>query len=452
MNSVTRVPTLATPGELDVLQLILGVWRRRAFVFAIACVFAILGAGYSLTVTPIYEASTSLRPVALDQLDALNRSQIYSLPPDAALKRVGAALASYNVRLDFFRSRPDLINVFQSESESLEQAFENFNRNTLSLLQPDSKSTVELLSNYVGLKIIYEDEINGAAVLNDFVDYAVERERLQLANELKVIKLNRLSEINSKLDAAFSEYQTGKESRMARLEENDAIKRAELNDELRALRVQLKLRREARLAQLAEAIDIAKSLGLRKPSTPSLMADGAGGGNVIRTEVNNQQAPLYFLGTEVLEAERNTLRKRTSDDFAEPRIAQIRKELILLSTNRKIQALKERASDSAFLEGIESLRVERGRLQNIDTDLNGLQLVSVDQRAVPSTRPIKPQKIQIVLIAFVFGLVVGVIAAFLRTAFREYFRNVCPLEIDGAVQRVPAEDLQIESGRLAEVR
>lgn len=423
-------------GEIDVFRLVRSVWRRRVLVVGIAFLCALIGASYAYLVTPIYEASTILRPVAKNQLDALNRSKIYSLPPTEALKRVGAALDSYSARLEFFRSRPDLISAFQNTGESLEEAFEDFNRNTLTLVQPDPKKA-NLLSAYIGLRMRYEKGVDGPVILNDFVDYAIERERIQLSRDLQIIFENRLAEVDTKLNAAVAEYQASKESRIARLEEADAVKRAVLNDELKALRVQLKLRREARLSQLDEAIGIAKSLGLKKPSTPSLMADEVvGGGNVIRTEVNSQQAPLYFLGTEVLEAERNALRRRASDDFVEPRIAQIRKELVMLSTNRKVQMLKARENEAAFLEGIEALRVERARLLGIDTKLEGLSLVSIDQRAVATSKPLKPNKALIVILALTAGLIIGLVIALLRGAFKDHLRQARILEIEDSTRCV----------------
>lgn len=441
MSSVTRVPTLSDPGEIDLFKLAHGVWRRRVFIVGMACLSTLLGSSYAYFVTPIFEASSLLRPVALNQLDALNRSQIYTLPPDEALKRVGAALDSYNTRLDFFRSRADLVGAFQSDGKNLEQAFEDFNKNTLSVLQPDPKKT-DLFSSYVGLKMRYEKGIEGASILNDFVDYAVEQERIQLSNDLQIIQTNRLSEVDARLTAAVAEHQLGKEGRIARLEEADAIRRAELDDELKALRVQLRLGRDARLAQLEEAIGIARSLGLKKPSTPALMADeGTGPSNIVRTEINSQQAPLYFLGTDVLEAEQKALRRRTSDDFVEPRIAQIRKELIMLSTNRKVEVLKARESETAFLEGIEALRVERGRLERIDTSLHNLKLVSIDQRAVTSTEPVKPRKMLIVFGAFCAGLIFGILLALLRGAFKDHLRQTRVLEIEGSAKRVSATEL-----------
>jgi len=452
MNSVARVPSTATSGEINLFSVLRTVWRRRALIAVVASVCALVGVTVAYTITPIYETSTTLRPVALNQLDALNRSKIYTLPPVEALKRVGAALDSYNARLDFFRSRPDLIDAFQDEGQTVEQAFEDFNSSALSVMQADPKKT-DLLSDFIGLKMRYEKGVDGAAILNDFVDFAVERERVQLSKDMQVILSNRLIEVDEKLQSAMSEYQAGNESRIARLEENDAIKRAQLDDELKALRVQLKLRREARVAELDEAIGVARNLGLKKPSTPSLMADEGGGGNVIRTEVNGRPVPLYFMGTEVLEAERVALRKRTSDDFVEPRIGQIRKELILLSTNRKVQAIKSRANEQAFLEGIEGLRVERKRLQAVDTQLKGLRLVTTDQRAVASNKPVKPRKVLIVVLGLVGGILLGIVLALLRDAFKDHLRQLRVIDIQRPANRLLADDLQMQNNdRLAEAQ
>ncbi|PSS47919.1 chain-length determining protein [Pseudomonas sp. BBP2017] len=437
VTSVSRVSSVHhAQDEIDLFNILQSLWRRKALIGSVGILCAVLGAVYAYLVTPVYEVNTVLRPVALNDLDLLNRSKIYNLPPEKALKRVGAALDSYDTRWNFFRSRPELIEAYSSIGGTPEQAFSNFNHDALKVVQPDPKKT-ELLSAYIGVKMRYEKGLDGAAILNDFVTYAVERERLQLTEDLQVIIGNRLAEIDANLKSAVSEYEAKKQSRIARLVEEDDIKRAQLQDELKALRVQLKMRREARLAQLDEAITIARSLGLKRPSTPSAMADESlGNANVIRTEVNSQQIPLYFLGADVLEAERNTLRKRSSDDFTEPRVAQIRKELMLLASNRQVESLKARKNEAVFLEGIESLRVERMRLQGIDTDMKQLRLVSIDQQAVAPNRPIKPRKVLIVAFALAGGLLLGAIIALTRGMFKSRLRQMRTLEIEGSAERV----------------
>ncbi|WP_240326866.1 Wzz/FepE/Etk N-terminal domain-containing protein [Pseudomonas parafulva] len=448
MNIDSRGAYASASSEIDLAAIFRTLWRRRLLIIAVAGACALVGLALAFIVPPVYEVSTTLRPVELNQLDALNRSKIYTLPPSEALKRVGARLDSYDARLAFFRSRPDLIAAYRDEGQSTEQAFQEFNNTALTLAVADAKKA-DLLSEFVALKMRYEKTVDGAAVLNDFVDYAVERERLQLSRDMQIILANRLVEVNAKLDSALSEYRAGNEGRIARLEEDDAVKRAQLNDELKALRVQLKLQREARLAELDEAIAIATSLGLKKPSTPSRMAEEtAGNGNIINTEVNGRPAPLYFMGTDVLLAERAALRKRTSDDFVEPRIGQIRKELILLSNNRSVEAIKSRGNDQAFLEGIEALRVERARLQAIDTKLQGLSLVSVDQRAVASNKPIKPRKGIWVGVGLIIGLLIGVVAVLMRAAMSNPPRQAQTLHVTATPSPVLPDELGRRNGVL----
>lgn len=411
VTSITRVPSVVAHDEIDLFAMMQSIWKQKKLIAATALLVSAIAGAYAFLATPEYEVSTLLRPVALNDLDALNRTEVYSLPPGKALVRVGATLDSYDARLSYFRANPKLFEAFGKAGQSPEQVFDEFNRDSLKLVQPDSKKA-DLLSAYIGLQMRYPKGVEGHEIVNGFLQYAIENERKQIADDLKVIISNRLSEVDTKLDAARAAYDADKEGKIAALLEADNLKRAQLQDELKALRVQLKVRREDRIAQLDEAISIARSLGLKKPSTPSSMAsEGEAGGNIIRTEVNNQQIPLYFMGTDALEAERKTLRQRTSDDFVDPRVAQIRKELLLLNTNRQVEVLKQRENEEVFMSGIESLRAERARLLSIDTDMSRLSLVNIDRLAFEPVDPIWPQKTLIIGVGLILGCLFGVVLA-----------------------------------------
>ena len=420
VNSITRVPSVVAHDEIDLFAMMQSIWKQKKLIAATSLFVGAIASAYAFLATPVYEVSTLLRPAALNDLDALNRTEVYSLPPGKALVRVGAALDSYDTRLSYFRANPKLFEAFGKAGQSPEQVFEEFNRDSLKLVQPDPRKA-DLLSAYIGLQMRYPKGVEGDEILNGFVQYAIENERKKIADDLKVIINNRLSEVDTKLSAARAAYDAEKEGKIAALLEADNLKRAQLNDELKALRVQLKVRREDRIAQLDEAISIARSLGLKKPSTPSSMAsEGESGSNIIRTEVNNQQIPLYFMGTDALEAERKALRQRTSDDFVDPRVAEIRKDLMLLSTNRKVQVLGLRENEEVFLGGVEPLRAERMRLASINTDIRDLSLVSVDRLALEPFSPVKPQKVLIVGSALIIGGVLGIFFAIIRHALIRY--------------------------------
>ncbi|RMT93755.1 hypothetical protein ALP39_200183 [Pseudomonas marginalis pv. marginalis] len=378
----------------------------------------LIAASYAFLATPKYEISAVLRPAAINDLDALNRSEVYQLSPADALLKVGASLESYDTRLAFFRANQNLFQKFVRPGQTLEQSFEAFNRDSINLTMPDSDKKTSL-NAYVKLHMTYPKGIDGVAIMNGFVDYAISNEREQIAADVNVIVKNRLNEIKGKFDSARFNYNVDKEAKIALLREVDSLKRAQLQDELKALRTQLKALRNDRIDQLKEAIGIAKSLGIQKPTTPSLFGESvnAGGGSVVRTEVNNQQVPLYFMGVEALKAELVALDQRRSDDFTDPRVSQIAKELQLLASNREIEVLSARKNEDVFLAGVQPLRAELARLSNLNTDMAGLKLVTVDQQALEPLAPVSPNRILIIALGLFAGLVLGICIALSRLIF-----------------------------------
>ncbi|MEG0636236.1 MAG: GNVR domain-containing protein [Pseudomonas sp.] len=392
-------------------SLFAGILSRWKLIAASALVFAGLAASYAFLVTPEYQVKSVIRPSPLNELDAINRSGFYTLTPEEAVLRVGEFLASHEARLSYFRANQPLFQTFISDGETLEQSFQEFNRESLSLTLPDPKKP-EALNRNVSIEFNYPKGVDGVAILNGFVDYAITVQREQVTNDLSTILNNRIKEVQVSIDAARSRYENDKQARIASLLEADARRRGELQDELKALRNQLKAVRANRMAELDEAIAIASSLGIRKPSSPSLMADTpreAGAG--VRTEINNQQIPLYFMGVEALQAERSALSRRVSDDFTDPRIAQIAKELQMLAVNREAEVLAGRKNEDIFLEDVKELRAEAARLRALQFSPQQIRLVAIDSVAVEPRSPVKPKKALIILLGLVIGTILGVAMA-----------------------------------------
>ena len=416
MSSSPRIHVGTSSNEVDLFSLFQTFWQQRKIIAATSAVCGLIALGYAYFVTPEYQVSSVLRPAAINELDALNRSGVYTLPPSEALLKVGSTLESYEARLSFFQANEPLFSQYRRPGRTLEQSFEEFNRDSLKLLLPGPKDA-NSLSAAIGLVLYYPEGVDGEQILNGFVDRAITFAREQIAADLKIIVNNRLTELKGKIDAARSNYETEKQARMATLFENDSLKRAQLQDELKALRQQLKVERADRVAQLSEAIGIAKSLGIQKPTTPSAMGDSVRAGDVslMRTEINNQKIPLYFLGVQVLEAERAALQQRKNDDFTEKRIAQIARELQLLQTNREVEMLNQRQNEDLFLKGVEPLRAEIVRLGGVSSmDFSALKLVSVDRKAMNPTNPVKPKKALIAVLGFMLGALLGILIVIAR--------------------------------------
>ncbi|NLD01514.1 MAG: chain-length determining protein [Gammaproteobacteria bacterium] len=404
--------------EIDLFELAHTLWQEKILIIMVTAVITVLTVVYALTVTPIYEVKSIIKPAATKDLHELNGLDIYSLSPEEALTQVGASLESYETRFEYFKENQNLFEPLVSENKSLQQSFQIINDKNIKVFKPDPKSNN--FSNYVGIQIEYPKGIDGAAIANGFIKHAIELEKQRIASSLEVVIDNQLATLVRKISTARAGYVASKEAKIAQLKENDTLKKAKLNDELAALRETLKERRQNRIAELDEAISIAKSLGIKKPTTPSLMANEVrSSSNVVRTEVNSNKNPLYFMGTDALTAQRDALLARESDDFTSGRIVDIKAELKLLENNRQIEVLETRENEDLFLAELAENRKEISRLKNLKIDMDKLRLVRIDQTAVEATSPIKPKKLLIVALGVVIGGMLGVFAALIRGMIRK---------------------------------
>lgn len=403
--------------EIDLVELLRSLSRQKYLILAIAGLVTLVAAAYALLATPSYEVQSVLRPVEQGSLDELNGTGVYQLSPDEALGRVAAGLSSYESRLAFFRDHQALFAGLVESDGTLEQAFEEFNRSAFTMLQPDPKKPSSL-SAYTGVSLTYPEGVDGVGVVNGLVAAVVEAERKRIGADLQVLVANRLAALEKNIQAARASYEASKQAQIATLLEQDALRKAQLQDQLQALRVELKARRENRIQLLDEAIQIAESLGIDKPTTPPAMADVQRQGQVYRTEVNSREIPLYFMGSQALSAERQALRERRSDDFSEPRIAEIEKELALLGRNRQVEILEQRQDEDLYLKDLAQWRQEAAQLRGIEFDAGSLQLVRVDRLALEPLAPVKPKKALIIGLGGVAGLMLGVLVALLRNLLR----------------------------------
>ena len=405
--------------EVDLRELLAGLWAKRLLILLVTLVIVAGAAAYAFLATPHYEVKSVLHPAAIKDLDELNASGVYKLSPDEALKRVGSALASYENRLAFARAHEAQLKALQIPGRTFEQSFEAFNEEAFKMLQPDPKKTDDLTS-FVGISVIYPKGVDGVALTNDFVAFAIAQERQKIKDDLQVVIDNQLTLLERKTEGARAGYKSSKEARIAQLLENDALKRSQLMDELNALRQQLHALRNDRIAQLDEAIRIAASLNIHKPTNPTSLGEAGRGeqSSVVRAEINSQQAPLYFMGTEALEAERDALQKRRSDDFTSARIAEIQKELSLLQNNRQVEVMKQRKDEDLFLAELASWREEASRLRNLKVDFSRLALVKVDQLAAEPRSAVKPKKPMILALGLVLGGMLGIFFALIQLTLR----------------------------------
>lgn len=84
--------------EFDFVGLVASLVQQKKTIGVSFVFFGLLGVLYACFSPKEYQVGSVLRPVAINQLDALNRSEIYRLKPEDALLKLGAGLDSYSNR------------------------------------------------------------------------------------------------------------------------------------------------------------------------------------------------------------------------------------------------------------------------------------------------------------------------------------------------------------------
>lgn len=424
MNTENNLNQNRHASEIDLAGLLQSLGKQWRFIAAITAVVFGLAVLYALIATPVYQVKSVLRVAELRDLDRLSLLNLYPLEREKTLQQVGNELESYSTRLEFFRANPDMFRALEVKGRSLEQAFDVFNDDAFTVTRSaaQQKDGVQR-SQYVEIVMDYKPGLNGPEILNSLVAYVQAQEQERVKADVIALADNRIERLERQLDTALVAYQAKIEAEVAQLREQDSLRRNELEDELVALRLELKNQRMNRLEQLNEAIFIATELGIKNPTTLSNLSQEQQqriNANVIRTEINSQQKdPLYFMGTRALLAEKETLLARESDDFMNPRISKIYNELELLKNNRRVEMLLARDNEKLFLESNSQVRSEIAHLQEVKSDLGNLRLVRVDQQAVQPVKPVKPKRLLILVLGLVVGAVLGVIGAVVRTAIRQ---------------------------------
>ncbi|VVN01529.1 Chain length determinant protein [Pseudomonas fluorescens] len=283
---------LSGEGEIDLVELVQGVWRRKLWVALVAVPIIGLSIAYVLLVPPVYEAKLYVQPPSQNEIAQLNNARggdsglaTYSVKDvyDIYLK----ALQSEALRNKFFRTEYLAHLTDEQRSGSRDALYSHFN----SLIKV-SQAGKDMPSRYV-VTANLEDPRRAADWVTTYVEMASER--------------------------AKREVLKGSHSDLAIMADN-------LERQIQAAQAGARKQREDQIAQLQEALAVAESIGLKRP--PILAGD-------LSSEISAGMGGslTYMRGSEALRAEIDTLKSRVSDD---PFISELRSRQEKLGIYRSI--------------------------------------------------------------------------------------------------------------------
>ncbi|MNJ14200.1 Chain length determinant protein [compost metagenome] len=259
--------------EIDLIELVQGVWRQKIWVLVVALPIIVLGVAYAKFASPIYEAKLYVQPPSQNDIAQLN----YGRGGDSGLSMLTIkdvyevylrSLQSEAVRNTFFRTvyLPTLNEGERSGSrDALYSQFNGLLK--VGVAGKDSPSRFVITANV-------EDPQQAAVWVTSYVELAASQAKRE------VLRGNRSEAL---------------------------VKADNLQQQIDSAQVTARKQRDDEIVQLKEALRVARTIGLEKPP-------------IISDELSNEVTAgmsgtlTYMRGSKALEAEIANLESRVSDD------------------------------------------------------------------------------------------------------------------------------------------
>ena len=336
--------------EIDLFELLQTIWVGRLKIALVAFACVMLGAVYAYTATQWFESNFEISVPKSEALFDINNSELIALSPSDAVKGVRERLISAENFKDFYVDSVLAQELFvPSANISKEQyAYSIFKGQVKEVVLKLKKGEEKPVDAFVEFKITYPKGLDGAGLLNAYLQWTDELVKGELLSSFYVGRDNQLLLNQRKMQKMLNEYEKDVKIKEIRSTESYKYKRIVLQDELEALKVQLIKKNQQRVLVLEENIAIAKTLGYKKPTSPTDAKELKGVrpvGNA-GVEINNvefswlDKLPLYYRGYESLQAEKVELNKRRQDKYPSASIVDMEKHLALLDKDREIEKMK----------------------------------------------------------------------------------------------------------------
>lgn len=417
--------------EIDLFELGAGLWQRKWVVLGVTAAFFALAALYLLLASPVYESTARLRPPLASQLVAINETGQLELPATEAFSRVVFEARSLDTQREVFQAfSQQFSEETLAKEEQLEQRFLRDFTPALSInIEGLGKNDV-LAETTMSIRFQHTDAQLAADVANALAATAQSRALASVMDELRALLETRIRMLESRIARSADILKRRDEDTIVRLREEDELKRLQLQDQIAALTAKARQLRADKIAELEEALAIARSLDITEPASLQMLSRRENGRESVSVSADlstGQTDPLYLRGSRMLEAELAVLGKRTADAHMVPELRDLQEQLNLLAHNRRIEILQARENYEALADNTDALRAEISQLRELlAASYDAVHLARVDQPAIARSAPIRPKKSLTLAIAIVAGGMLGVLVALVMGAVENRRREQAP--------------------------
>lgn len=367
----------ATIGDLGVTtqDLVRSVWRHKWLVVSCTIVGLLIALAYLLIAPRAYQVEALIKPVSPANFQRIPLPPVkFQVTPASAFDLVKHELESHASYARFVKDHPELFRPRNEDAHGSQLASRMLSPGHITVGETRALNDP---TTSVYLRISYPPDLNGVAIANGFLHFAIDRAKKKGAKALyETIAVERLS-----------------------LRQQINAKRLNRIDQLRSDALFLK-----------EQLAIATALHLDQPKLPSTF------NNIIFNGKDpqriDQMYPAYFRGAITLHTQLATVR----DELASSKswLTEIEKDPLN-------QLPIEMLPGDYKVAGLPQLVQEARQLADFRLDLDKIDVVDITQDATATTQLARPRRRLILGLGIALGLLVGLYWALFRTIVRRRY-------------------------------
>lgn len=411
-------PNVARRDEIDLGDLIVKLMKQWKLMAVIVVVGTIVSVLIALSLPKVYQQEVILsRPNVADIIN-LNTNGLTQYSPEELFTRYYDELRSPKNLEQFIKEQSYLPRLYPESDQPENQLMFGFNKNfTIAILEPKPETKGALVTNpsRLSMTITHQQEEVIAEILNNFSKAIGDQLIQTITAEQKKKIASELSLINIEISLLRMKARLDREQEIALLEEKNTELKNEIIEKIEALKVGATIEKNSLIIVMYEAFALAKKLNIQKPTYLSDFSRQQEVGKAL-TEIKfseNQELPLYLMGTEYLAAKTAELKARGDETPFIKEYSELKQRLLLLENDARLAALKVRESDDPYIEGLNSNLQRVGELKELSLSFDSVSGYRIEKSAEAQGQPIKPnRKLIVILGAMASGFVAIMLGIF----------------------------------------
>ncbi|MFW5443123.1 MAG: Wzz/FepE/Etk N-terminal domain-containing protein [Methylococcaceae bacterium] len=411
--------------EIDLYKLFSSIFSQWELLGTITLAGTLLAVFAVLIMPRQYEAVIQIAKPTQEDIKAINTRGYISYSPEQIFIRLYEQVRSADHLQGYIKQGDWYKRVFPdvAEDASEEQLFsEIYSTFEAEILRPKTiKKDIETsVPKLISIKMAGADEgtlvefINGYAVYTN--GYLLEQieEKGKYSLSLEIEKHQKTIAV-LRLDAKVR-----REFLITKLEAQNKEKITSLENEKKMLLTKAVADKASKIAVLDEAYNIAKTMGIKKPTTlDALATENKSSKTLVSMGANNNQIHA-LMGTIYLKSELETLKNRQNDGLFITKLAQIDKQIEDIKHDEQLIALKERKSDDPYITELAGLFKQVDQLNRLTFDFSAVQLYRLDQAAYADGIAEKPNRKLIVAVGFVLSVFISLFIVLIITSIKNH--------------------------------